>query len=313
MTRISYPSFLPMRKSGLAWLIMGYCLLVMSGASASGTVFTYRVGESEADVRHNYEKDLLQLALEKTRKKFGSYQLKPTPAMSARRGIADANANRYPNFMIKRGYQSNAERNNLIFVRFPVDLGILGYRVCFISPQAKEQIGEVSSLDDLRKFTIGQGSGWSDVQILRHSGFRLVEIPSYESLFRMVAINRFDLFCRGANEVFEEVEGRPSLILDETFALAYPKPVFFHTHESNRQAAERIEEGLKLAYRDGSLQKLWRKHYMKSVDFVKLNKRKIFWLENPLVHDLDFNYQQYFYDPHAVAVKPSRTASLRPR
>ena len=59
--------------------------------------------------------------------------------------------------------------------------------------------------------------------------FKVVEVSRYESLFRMVAINRFDLFCRGTNELLEEFNAHrdiPDLTYDEAISIAYPMPRF---------------------------------------------------------------------------------------
>jgi hypothetical protein len=103
-----------------------------------------------------------------------------------------------PNYFIKLSYEPDYKERGMAYVPFPVDLGIVGYRVCFCSPEVAEKVAGVVTLKELRTFSHGQGSGWSDVGILRHNGFKVIEIPNYESLFRMVAADRFDLYCRGA-------------------------------------------------------------------------------------------------------------------
>ncbi len=40
--------------------------------------------------------------------------------------------------------------------------------------------------------------------------------------------------------------------MDENVALYYPLPRVFFTHNSNRQAIARVQQGLKAAWRDGS-------------------------------------------------------------
>lgn len=274
------------------------------------TVFTFRPAESQRDLRYNFDTAVLQLALEKTKEKYGPYRLQASPSMTFPRAINSVSLNEYPNFFIKLSYEDrHVAHGHMTYARFPVDLGIVGYRICFTNPQAKERLRSIKTVDDLRQFTIGQGRGWADVEILRHNGFKVIEVSTYESLFKMVAAERFDLFCRGTNELLEEFETHrdiPGLTYDETFSVAYPLPRFYFTHESNRKAAERIEEGLLAAYRDGSLQDIWHKNYNNSIDFAQLAKRHFFWLENPLLEQIAFNYRQYFYDPFSQR-KPLRS------
>lgn len=184
---------------------------------------------------------------------------------------------------------------------FPIDLGIVGYRVCFLSKNIKDKVARAKTLETLLQFTHGQGVGWSDTAILENSGMKVMSINSYESLFYLVAANRFDLFCRGANELLDEYNTYKTikdLTYDTSMSIAYPLPRFFYTHKSNIKAMERVYKGLITAYKDGSLKKLWLKSYKKSIDFVKLHNRRIHWIENPNLKSIKSNeYRQYFYDP----------------
>jgi len=273
---------------------------------------TVRGPEGPGDTRYDYDTGVLRLALEKTRAKHGGYRIATAPPMNFSRAIASASTNAYPNFFIKLSYEARyVDALNMDYVRFPVDLGIVGYRVCFTHPDLKAELAKATTLDALRRFTHGQGRDWADVSILRGNGFSVVEIDQYESLFRMVAARRFDLFCRGTNELLDEYNAHkdlPGLSYDESFSIAYPLPRFFYTHKRNTAAIARIQEGIRLAHKDGSLQVLWREKYGDSVDLVRLEGRRIFWIENPLLKDVDFDYRQYFFDP----LKPDvRTAPPR--
>jgi hypothetical protein len=291
---------LPLYRTVLRTLLAAAGLWSAGSAMAQVTVFTYRTAESGADTRYYYDKVALQLALDKTVAKYGPYRLEGSPPMTVPRALNSVNENRYPNYFVKFSYQDRYAGSDMIYVRFPVDLGIVGYRVCFTNPAAQERLRQVTTLDELRQFTHGQGLQWADVEILRSNGFKVEEVASYENLFGMVAAGRFDLFCRGVNEVLDEVRTHASLAglrVDDTMTLAYPLPRFFYTHASNRQAAQRIEEGLRLAYADGSLQKAWRINYGHSLDYARLDQRKVYRLANPTLKNIDFDFAQYFYDP----------------
>lgn len=271
-----------------------------SFAAQNVTIFTYRAPESQTDLRYNYDNKLLKLALEKTVETDGPYLLVPSPIMNYARAQAYVKSNSLPNLILKLSYDPDFENRDMGFVPFPVDLGIVGYRVCFAHPEISKALSQVDSLEDLRGFSHGQGTGWSDVDILRHNGFNAIEIPNYESLFNMVALRRFDLFCRGANELLDEMKTHQhiqNLSYDKSMILFYPFPRFFYTNAANSSALERIQRGLEKSYEDGSLQSLWRQHYKASIDFVELDQRRVFTLENPLVEHLDFDYQKYFYNP----------------
>ena len=155
-------------------------------------------------------------------------------------------------------------------------------------------------MKDLHRYSIGQGVGWVDSEILRANGLKVIEVSNYESIFKMVIAGRINLFCRGANQLQAEVEEFKSLTnltYDESFVLVYPLPRFFYLNAKNTVAKERIQTGLQIAFKDGSFKQLWKKHYQSSVDFSKLGQRKHIYLENPLLKNLPPDYKQYFMNP----------------
>ena len=290
----------------ILWLVIA----LFADSAFGNTVFTYRAPESDLDVRYDYDYELLLLALEKTKKTFGEYELRASPRMNFPRAQLSARANTLPNFFFKDSYKQELT-DELTYAPFPVDLGIVGYRACFVSKTNKYKLESIKGIEDLKKLTYGFGLGWLDTIILRHHGFIVHEIPSYEGLFKMVEMNRVDLFCRGANELLGEYNAHKdfkNLTYDKHISLAYPLPRFFFTSKQNKAAAERVFKGLEIAYHDGSLKKLWLKYYEDSINFVNLHKRKIFHLTNPMLKGIDKRYEQYIYNP----LKGSDTATVTP-
>lgn len=248
------------------------------------------------DHRHDYGIDLLRLSLEKTVKDFGPYKMVGAPKMNQARGMESVRENRYTNLIRTFGYEQRFERDlDMTYVRFPIHLGVVGYRVCFIPEALQEQMHEVKTKEDLKQFVHGQGRRWADVEILRHNGFKVNELE-YESLFKMIAAKRLDMFCRGVNEIKDEYERHkiPGLKIDDAVVIFYPLPRFYYTHKDNKEAAHRIDTGLKRAYKDGSIQALWEKSYRSSIDYVKLQERRFFFFDSPLVKTIDFDYDEYF-------------------
>ena len=264
-------------------------------------VVSIRSPETKSDRREDYSVALVSLALEKTKPEYGDYQLVNVPPMNTARSIYSLESGKYPNMLIELSYEKKLEQEfNFIYVDFPVELGIVGYRICFASPQVYEDLKKVEKLEDLKKYTIGQGAAWVDTAVLRHNGFNVVEISNFDSIFKLVEMGRIDLFCRGANELQKEYEAQKHsglLHYDESFVLYYDLPRFYYLNESSSLAKERIEKGLALAYQDGSINKIWEQYFLERVEFAKLKQRKVFHLENPAVESLKNNYKKYFYDP----------------
>jgi len=276
-------------------------ILLMADQALAELVVWHRSPLDFGNNRYIYDIEVLRLALEKTRPAYGDYQLRGLPATNYARLLHSLRQNTHPNLILEISYDKKwDESHELSYVPFPIDLGIIGYRICFVNPAVKEEIKQVASLQDLRQYTMGQGVGWADIGILRHNGFTVTEVSSYTSMFKMVAGGRFDLLCRGANELmdeFEQYKNIGKLTYDESFALVYRMPRFFYLNGKNVLLKKRLEEGLHLAYADGSLMALWRKENQPSVEFAQMPKRKVFYLDNPLIQGLSKDYEQYFVDP----------------
>lgn len=281
--------------------LLSVLLLIVAAQSNTfaQTVFTHRVPEAYASATPSYEVSLLKLALDKTRDEYGPYEFKAAPQINQNRVIQSIKGDTFPNYFASLGYNEEYNKSpEITYIRFPIDLGVLSYRTCFVPTDILDDVAKINTLDELRKLSIGQGRGWVDVYILKQNGFKVVEAEPYPILFKMVAAHRFDLFCRGVNEVKEEFEhwgNTEGLSYDRHLLIYYPMPIFFYTNSKNKEAIARVTKGLRKAYADGSLLALWRKQHQAGVDFAELNKRKVFRLDNPLVKSIDFDYAKYFY------------------
>ena len=280
------------------WL---FCLcIVCSGTVCSDTTFTYRAPESDHDTRYEYDRSLLELALQKTEAKYGPFQLLPSNSgLNEKRAFLEAKKGAYENFFFKQSV--NPEHlESLIHIPFPLDRGIVGYRVAFVSETTQQKLTQVKTLEELKQFTVLQGLGWVDVDILRQQGFDVILSSYYDPMFKMVARDRAHLFLRGINEVLDEWQAHKHikhLVLDDNVVIQYPLPRFFFTTKSNTEALNRVQEGILIAYHDGSLIDLWKEKYQASIDFSKLKNRRFFALENPIIKGLDDAYKQYNFDP----------------
>ncbi len=248
-----------------------------------------------------YEVPLIARALELTKKDYGDYELKPMVDdeiyITHARRVKLLEENRYENFVLSHGYERRLQ-DKLAMIRFPLYLGLLSYRTCFVGDAIKDKFGQVQTLDELREYGQGIGVGWSEGKLFKHNGFRVHEISSLESLYKMTAANRVDVFCRGATEVLDEFGrfgNKKGLHYDKKIAIYYPMPIFLYTNKANTALIERLEVGLSRAYADGSLQTLWDKNFKESIDFQGFEDRKVFVLDNPLTNDIDFNFELYFY------------------
>lgn len=289
-----------MTRNAATVLFFLHCLMTTQLAFGEFVV-TYRTA-TDSNSYHDYYNAAINLALEKTREEYGDYRTQGVINTGhTLRSLSDAVSDAYPNLLIEVGYDEKLTANGaLTYIDIPIDGGIVGYRVCFVNPAIKDEITRVNSLNDLSKYTIIQGIGWVDTDIMRANGLKVKEISNYMGMFKMVAAGHADLFCRGANQLqaeYEEYKSISSLTYDESFALVYPLPRFFYLNSKNTLLKERMTKGLKIAFKDGSLRKLWNKSYQSNIDFSQLKNRKIWYLHNPFLNTLPKDYEQYFFNP----------------
>lgn len=262
-------------------------LLLCASAHAQTMNFVHPPAEAAGDERHLYYWQVLDAALASNRDQFGGYTVKAfdTP-MTFQRAVAEVGSGSGRVNIVSRATNLDLEKR-LRPIRIPLDKGLLGARLFLVMPEVQARLDKISTLNELRRFTIGQSSAWSDVRILQDAGFKLVLTDAYLPLFSMLGARRFDLFSRGAIEIESEWrtnrDSIPGLMIEEKFLLYYPMPRYFfvpRTVEGERMAL-RIEDGLQRLRRSGEFERryqAWKKLVLKD---IALSGRTVFRLPNP--------------------------------
>ena len=277
------------------------------GASIVGAqemIYIYHSPESKDDVRYNYHWEVLKAALEKTKQEYGPYIMKPAVRMSEKRQVEELKTGEKLSILIKAASQEHEKM--FIPVRIPLDKGLIGYRVFLIHKDDQPAFSAVKSLEELKKFSVGQGLGWSDVKVWRANGFKVVEGSDYEGLFAMTVNRRFGFFSRGIVEIIDEYEQRknkmPDLHIEETIAVYYPWPFYFYfpKSEQGRKLAARVEEGLLKLFEDKkTFDPLFLKYHGEALKRHNLKSRKVFRIKNPLLTpETPLNDERLWYDPY---------------
>lgn len=170
-------------------------------------------------------------------------------------------------------------------VRVPLFKGLLGHRIMIIHQDNAHLFDSVNEFDDLKRFKVGQGLGWTDTTILQHNGLKVVTAVKYEGLFYMADGQRFDGFPRGVHEPWAEIDGRPDLALtvDQNIMFVYLMPYYLFVTPKRPQLAADIERGLLAAIDDGSFDGVFFSNPMVQMVMAKANlaDRKVFKLNNP--------------------------------
>ena len=264
------------------------------------TIIRHTAMVNPNDTRSQYYIDMLHLALSKTRDTLGDFVVQGTTQMNQSQAIHNLSRNLWIDVLWT---MTSVEREELLLpVRIPLLKGLLGHRIFIVRRADKERFARIETLDELKRFSAGQGHDWPDTAILKANGFNVTTASTYPGLFDMLQMERFDFFPRGVNEPWNEVirHADKDLIVEPTLMLYYPAPTYFFVNKENAALAERLEKGLKTAIEDGSFDELFRTHPANIPIFEQANLpgRKLFVLENPLLPPLTpLDVPEYWYFP----------------
>lgn len=264
-------------------VLLGAVVLTFGWPAAAAEPETLIFPRPSASLRWDYALKVAELALQRS---GGNYLLETTAEpMTQGRAARELEEGRVD--FIWAGTSADYEER-FRPIRIPLLRGLEGYRICIISASRQTAFSAVESLDDLKRFSIGQGRGWSDVTILEAAGFEVVTGPA-ESLPAMVARNHVDCFLRGVHEANEDVAKNeaehPTLAVESEVLLVYPFASFFFVNRNDTALAEALQSGLEKAYEDGSFMALFNSHPAITAIFsnTRMAQRRRFDIPNPLL------------------------------
>jgi ABC-type amino acid transport substrate-binding protein len=190
----------------------------------------------------------------------------------------------------------------LLPIRIPLFKGLLGYRVFIIHRDSQSKFDRVTTVEELKQFTVGQGRTWSDGRILEANGFKVVKTNKYDGLFYMVEGGRFDAFPRGVHEPFGELAARPKmeLAVEKNLMVAYKMPFYFFVSRDNPELARDVEEGLNRAIADGTFHEAFMNapSVKDVIEKANMKNRRVFYLENPtLSKETPLDRAELWFDP----------------
>lgn len=244
-------------------------------------VVVYPATSAAGDQRGDYYVNLLKLALAGA---DGHFVVQPSADPSvATRAFANMSTGRGID-VIWAPTTAELERDYLP-VRIPLDKGILGWRIFLIAEHDQGLFEAVNSQEQLKALPAGQVGEWADTAVLRANGLPVVTATHYESLFRMLAVQRFRYLPRGIGEIAGELRnyGSLGLVIEPRLALHYPMCTYFFVSRQNAELARRLEQGLRRAQKDGAFERLFRQFYGDAIQAAKLEQRRVFELDNPTV------------------------------
>lgn len=267
------------------------CLL-MSIPALAQTAMVYRYWDLGASqTRDEYQFELLKLALEKTRGNYGEYELirvdKRIASLRASREVSRGdliNIEATPNWTTDT-VPSEIRRDKRIAVTIPLLQGLLGYRRLVIRKEDSQKFADITSPQQLQRLLAGQGRDWEDVFIYRANGYRVTSEADYYNLFSMLVAGRFDYIPLSAIEIENFIHrfGNDQVMMAPNILIYYPFPVLFQVSVHKPELAERVENGLKAAIADGSMDKLFRHYFAQELTLLRSANDRVFVLKNERV------------------------------
>jgi hypothetical protein len=238
-----------------------------------------------------YFLQVLTLALERSGRPYELVPVK-TPMQVEERSSLNLQKNLYDLHWLNTNSQRESQ---LIPVRVPLIKGLAGWRLLFIHRDSAAAFQSVSTLEDLRRFTAGQGHDWPDTAILQHNRLPMEISSDWEGLFKMLHLKRIDYFPRSVFEIWRE----QSLFRDFNFeieshlVLHYPAAYYFFVGPDKPELARIVKEGLLIAVKDGSFESLFKQRFGSIIKRARLEKRTVIKLDHPTFNSTPYPNQWY--------------------
>ncbi len=256
---------------------------------------------SDSETRYDFQWKILKEALDATVPDYGNYTLNQSESsLPEVRHVRELERGNRINVI--REITNRELEEKLLPVRIPIQKGLLGYRIFLINKKNKDLFMGIQNLTDLKRYSIGQGTGWGDVAILKSNGFTVIEAARYDFLLRMLINGRFWIFSRGISEAPVELEEQqeqfPDLYLDSQICLQYPFAEYFFFNKKDTELAKRVETGLLRLIDSGKYDELFNEQFGDLIHSVDLNSRTIYKIDNPhLPETTPVDIKKYWIDP----------------
>ncbi|RFP10883.1 MULTISPECIES: ABC transporter substrate-binding protein [unclassified Duganella] len=270
-----------------AWSMLLLAACVVAAPAWAATHLTYPLTSDGIDSRYDYDWAVLRAALEKTAPRHGVFeQHQSKVAMSPARVVQEMSSPSGRINIFVRATSPELE-HEFLPVRLPVDRGLLGYRLLLIRGADQQRFAGIKSVADLRRLRAGLGQGWADIPVFEKAGVPVVEGSSYDGLFAMLEADRFDFYSRSADEALREFQERsashPQMAVEQTLLLHYPLPRYFFLRRDaeGRLLAKRIETGMEMMIKDGTLNTLFQRYKADLIKNTAMHKRRVINLANP--------------------------------
>ena len=281
----------PRRTTLLALATLAASALGTRHALSAPEPMVYRYWDwGKTPKRDQYQTAALTLALQKTLPTYGPFSVeRVVDTMSTTRIRREIHSGKRMNVHAGpwRDLDADDPLERAIMIGTPVLGGLLGYRRLIVRRDDLPKFQAIKTDAQLKRLVAGQGRGWVDNDVLRHNGYQVVDSGNIATLLDMLVSHRFDYLPISVVEADFLMEEHAQLV--DTLALVpglmlyYPLPVVYYVSAKAPRLAQRLETGLAMAKRDGSLDALTARYFAKEIGLVKASAGRCFTLAHPLL------------------------------
>jgi hypothetical protein len=292
-----------MKAMHLIRLLMCCALLALSRPGFGMDKVIVDAPEDMIDRRNDYTTVLLRAILDKTERQFGGYTLSYAPEYMNRERLFDELKKGKTVNVTAKATQPKWENDDLHTIRIPVDKGISAYRLFLINRDDQAKFSSITSIEELKRLTLGVGYAWSTRTMFESQGFSLVSAGSWEGLYKMLDAHRFDYLPRALSEIFIEYDDRhtrfPDMSIENALIIYAPLPKYFFVSPQDPALAKRIETGFQAMIKDGSFDRLFMTYHQRMIERTHFCSRRLLRFDNPQLSPLTpLNRPEYWYDPY---------------
>ena len=165
------------------------------------------------------------------------------------------------------------------YIPIPVNLtnGLIGKRILLVRPNDKDVLHNVSSIDEFRETGLigGFGMGWFDVGVWKLNKLPYREVAKPKLIFDMLANGQrgVDYFSRGFNEVVQETEEHPNIVIEPHILLEYDRDFIFYVSPARPDLVPILTQALTKARDCGLIEHLIQKHWRENFEILKPESR----------------------------------------
>ena len=229
---------------------------------------------------------LISLALEKAKPKYGAIALKRVAVDSYSAAFSKLENNTADFDAVISALDKDREAQFLP-VFFPLDRGLLGFRLCIISPDAESNFEKITSLHDFHdlNLSVTLSPDWTDMQIMKNNDIPVIEIKAHRQRLQLARQDNSVCYSRSIIEIENELRDVPDLIIEQSFVMLYPLAEILYFRKGADDLARALEYGLKKAYQDGSFSILFDQYYHDLRQHHGLYSRKLLITPSPLLSE----------------------------